>query len=50
MGALTSVKDANNFEYIGSYTRTELTVWDETYYIYVLTNPTTITNFKQIYS
>ena len=50
MGALTSVKDANNFEYIGSYTRTELTVWDETYYVYVLTNPTTITNFKQIYS
>ena len=50
MGALTAIKDANNFDYINSYTRTELTVWDETYYVYVLTDPTTITNFKQIYS
>jgi len=49
-GALTSIKDANNFEYLSSYTRTELTVWDETYYVYVLKDSTTITNFRQIYS
>ena len=49
-GALTAIKDANNFEYLSSYTRTELTVWDETYYVYVLTDPTTIDEFKQIYS
>lgn len=49
-GALTSIKDANNFEYLSSYTRFELTVWDETYYIYVLTDPVTIDDFKQIYS
>lgn len=50
LGALTAIKDANNFEYINSYTRSELTVWDETYYVYVLTDATTIDNFKQIYS
>lgn len=49
-GALTAIKDANNFEYLSSYTRTELTVWDEVYYIYVLTDPVTIDGFKQIYS
>lgn len=50
MGALTAVKDANNFEYLQSYTRSEVTVWNETYYVYVLTDPVTIDTFKQIYS
>lgn len=49
-GVLTAIKDANNFEYLSSYTRTEFTVWDETYYVYVLTDPVTIDGFKQIYS
>lgn len=49
-GALTSIKDANNFEYLSSYTRSELTVWDETYYVYVLIDATTIDSFRQIYS
>lgn len=49
-GALTSIKDANNFEYLSSYTRGELQVWDETYYVYVLTDPVTIDTFRQIYS
>lgn len=49
-GALTTIKDSNNFEYINSYTRTELNVNNEVYYIYVLTDATTINNFKQIYS
>lgn len=49
-GALTAIKDANNFEYLQSYTRVELTIWDETYYVYILTDPVTIDSFKQIYS
>ena len=49
-GALTAIKDANNFEYLQSYTRVELTVWDEIYYVYVLTDSVTIDSFKQIYS
>ena len=50
MGALTAIKDANNFEYLQSYTRSEITVWNEAYYVYVLTDPVTIDTFKQIYS
>ena len=50
MGALIAIKDANNFEYLQSYTRSEVTVWNETYYVYVLTDPVTIDTFKQIYS
>lgn len=50
MGTLTAIRDANNFEYLQSYTRSEVTVWDEIYYVYVLTDPVTITNFRQIYS
>lgn len=49
-GALSAVKDANNFDYLGSYTRSELEIDGETYYVYVLTEPVTITGFKQIYS
>ena len=49
-GALTSIKDANNFDYINSYTRSELEINNETYYVYVLTDPTSITTFKQIYA
>lgn len=49
-GALTSIKDANNFDYINSYTRSELEINEETYYVYVLTSPTSITTFKQIYA
>lgn len=49
-GALTSIKDANNFDYLGSYTRSELEINEETYYVYVLTSPTSITTFKQIYA
>lgn len=49
-GALAAIKDANNFDYLASYVRKEITVWDEVYYVYVLKDPVTITNFKQIYS
>lgn len=49
-GTLTSIKDANNFDYINSYTRSSITIDGVDYYVYVLTNPTTITGAKQIYS
>ena len=49
-GALTSIKDANNFEYIGSYTMSTIQIDSIDYYLYVLTDPTTGSGFKQIYS
>lgn len=49
-GALTSIKDANNFDYINSYTRSEMTYNDVDYYVYILTDPVTITGFKQVFS
>lgn len=50
LGELSSIKDANNFEYIGSYTKTTTTVNGVAYYIYTLTKAITITGFKQIFS
>ena len=47
-GAATSIKDGNNFNYLASYTRTEVTIDGEAYYVYLLSSPTTITDFKQI--
>lgn len=49
-GMLTSIKDANNFDYINSYTVTEETINDISYYVYTLTDPMSITGFKQIYN
>ncbi len=49
-GNLTSIKDANNFDYINSYTLSTGTVNGVEYNIYILTDPVTITNFKQIYN
>ena len=50
MGNLTSVKDANNFEYINSYTKTTVTVDGVAYNVYTLTDPVTATGFKQVYA
>ena len=49
-GVLTSIRDANNFDYIDSYKLTTSTYDGVEYYIYVLTDPVTITNFKQIFN
>jgi hypothetical protein len=49
-GEITSIKDANNFEYIQSYTKTVMDNDGVEYFIYVLTDPVTITDFKQIFS
>lgn len=50
LGALTSIKDANNFDYLSSYNRTEVNVNGEAYYVYTLIDATSVTNFKQIYA
>ena len=47
-GAAASIKDGNNFDYLASYTRTEIAIDGESYYVYLLSSPTTITDFKQI--
>ena len=49
-GTLTSIKDANNFDYINSYTRTTLSYNGVDYHVYILTDPVTITGFKQIFN
>lgn len=49
-GALTTIKDGNGFENINSYTRSEITINGELYYVYVLTTATTINNLKQVYN
>lgn len=49
-GNLTSIKDANNFEYINSYTFSTMTYNGVGYNVYILTDPVTITGFRQIYS
>ncbi len=50
MGNLSSIKDGNNFEYINSYTKTNVTVDDVSYNVYTLTDPVTASGFKQIYA
>lgn len=51
LGNLSSIKDANNFEYINSYTKKNITFSDGTEYnVYILTDPVTIANAKQIYA
>lgn len=54
LGALTSIKDANNVDYINSYTRTEVTLTENgnsvVYYCYLLTDAAGVSNFKQIYA
>lgn len=49
-GNLSSIKDANNFEYINSYTKTSVTVDETAYNVYTLTDPVTATGFKQIFA
>ena len=49
-GKLSSIKDANNFEYLGSYVVTEQSVNNVDYYVYTLKDPVTISNFRQTFS
>lgn len=53
-GALISIKDGNNFENISAYSQTELLItendYNTDYYVYLLNDPTTQDNVKQVYS
>ena len=46
-GAAASIKDANGFDYLASYDKTELNVNGELYYVYLMKNATTITGMGQ---
>lgn len=49
-GSLTSIKDENNFENIGSWNKNELTVGGQGYFVYITQLPVTIeTTFKYIF-
>lgn len=54
LGALTSIKDGNGFSLFDSFTRTEQTYTQNgtsvAYYRYVLTDPTTVTNYSVIFA
>lgn len=49
-GALSDVRDGNNFSNLSGYTRSTVQVNGVDYYVYIFTNPTTVTGFKQIFS
>ena len=49
-GALSSILDGSGFEYISSYTRTEVTIDGVDYYVYTLTDPVTVDGFLQTYA
>ena len=49
-GNLTSIKDSNGFDYLNSYTLTTEEINGITYNVYTLTDPTTISDFNQIFA
>lgn len=49
-GDITSIKDANNFEYINSYEKQVITYNEISYNVYMMRDSVTISNFKQIFS
>lgn len=49
-GNLSSIKDANGFEYITDYNKYTVNLDGVDYYLYAKITPTVITGFKQIYS
>ena len=49
-GELTSIKDINNFDYINSYAKTVSTYDGVDYFVYIMIDPVTITEFKQAFS
>lgn len=54
LGALTSIKDGSGFSLFDSFTRTEATYTQNStsvdYYLYVLTDPTTVSNYSVIFA
>ena len=49
-GYLTSIKDANGFEYLSSYNIKEIMFNEVEYIYYIMNDAVTITNFKQTFS
>ena len=50
-GRLNSIRDGNSFEYLNSYTvYTDINIGNTPYYVYILTDPVTVSGFKQIYT
>ena len=49
-GALSSILDGSGFEYISSYTRSEVAIDGVDYYVYTLTDPVTVDGFLQTYA
>lgn len=49
-GVISDVKDANGFSYKNSYTKTTITIDSVNYNLYVMTDNTTVSGFKQIFS
>lgn len=54
LGALTSIKDGNGFSLFDSFTRTEVTYTQNStsvaYYLYVLTDETTVSSYTVVYA
>ena len=42
-----SIKDGNGFDYLDSYTRSEISIDNEEYYVYLLNDATSVINLKQ---
>lgn len=49
-GLLTSILDSNGFNYIDSYTCTNITIDSTVYNVYVMNDSATLDNFKQIFA
>ena len=46
-GAATYIKDGNGFDYLDSYTRSDIIIDNEEYYVYLLNDATSVINLKQ---
>jgi hypothetical protein len=49
-GQLSSIKDANGFEYISDYTKHSIKIGEVSYYLYSKITPTVISGFKQTFN
>lgn len=49
-GNLVSIKDAKNYELLTSYTKTTTKIGEDEYFVYTLTYPSTVENYKLIFS
>ena len=49
-GTISSIKDANGFDYIDSYSLVKMTYKEVEYNVYLMKEPTTITGFRQTFA